>query len=79
MGLRREVDLLLCEIRVAGRLPPYWPEWFDGLSATLTDAGVTVLTGQVSDQAALVGLLCTVGRLNLTLLSARRLDLPDGG
>ncbi|HWI63331.1 MAG TPA: hypothetical protein VNT75_15950 [Symbiobacteriaceae bacterium] len=67
------------EIRLAGRLPSYWPEWFDGFSAAVTAAGETVLTGRVPDQAALIGLLSSACRLNLTLLSVRRLSEQDGG
>lgn len=62
------------EIRLSGRLPPYWPEWFDGFTCRQAEAGETVLTGRVPDQAALIGLLSTIGRLNLTLRSARQLD-----
>gem|GEM_PF-5434517 len=64
------------EIRLTGRLPAYWNEWFDGFTCRLTGAGETVLTRRVPDQPALLGLLCSVGRLNLTLLSARRLAEP---
>ncbi|HEY3367972.1 MAG TPA: hypothetical protein VGK74_23170 [Symbiobacteriaceae bacterium] len=62
------------EIRLNGRLPRDWADWFDGFSCTLTETGETVLTGPVPDQAALLGLLGNVGRLNLTLLSVKRLD-----
>ncbi|MHB8928319.1 MAG: hypothetical protein ACYC9Q_11840 [Bacillota bacterium] len=62
------------EIRLAGRLPKNWTDWFDGFTCTVWETGETVLTGPVPDQSALVGLLGTVCRLNLTLLSVKRLD-----
>ncbi len=72
------------EIRLAGRLPKDWADWFDGFACAVSGAatgrtsetasGETVLTGSVPDQSALVGLLNTVCRLNLTLLSVRRVD-----
>ncbi len=62
------------EIRLAGRLPRNWTDWFDGFACTVVETGETVLTGSVPDQSALVGLLGTVCRLNLTLLSVKRLD-----
>lgn len=62
------------EIRLDSRLPRDWADWFDGFSCTLAEAGETVLTGPVPDQAALLGLLAAVSRLNLTLLSVKRLE-----
>lgn len=62
------------EIRLGGRLPRDWLDWFDGFACEVTATGETILTGPVSDQAALLGLLGNVARLNLTLLSVARLD-----
>lgn len=65
------------EIRLSGRLPRDWTDWFDGFGCELTADGETVLTGPVPDQAALLGLLGNVSRLNLTLVSVKRLDEPE--
>jgi hypothetical protein len=46
-----------------------WSEWFAGLKLSYLDGDVTVLSGLLSDQAALHGLLERVRDLNLTLLS----------
>jgi hypothetical protein len=62
------------EIRLAGRLPRNWTDWFDGFTCAVSETGETVLTGSVPDQSALVGLLGAVCRLNLTLLSVKRID-----
>jgi hypothetical protein len=43
--------------------------WFEGLSITLEEDGITRLTGPVPDQAALHGLLKKVRDLGLTLIS----------
>jgi hypothetical protein len=64
------------EIRLAGHLPRDWTDWFDGFDCTLTETGETVLTGSVPDRASLLGLLGVINRLNLSLLSVKRLDWP---
>lgn len=43
-------------------------------AAAARPVGETILIGSVPDQSALLGLLNTVCRLNLTLLSVRRID-----
>ena len=58
-----------CSICVHGRLAPRWAQWFDGLTMTYTDAGNTVISGAVADQAALHGLLDRVLDSHLTLIS----------
>lgn len=62
----------LYEIRVAGRLTDRWSEWFDGLAIRDEPGGVTLLTGSISDQAALLGLLGKLQALNLTILAVVR-------
>lgn len=57
------------EIHLKGHLDARWAGWFDGFTITLTDSGETILTGAVTDQAALHGLLKKVRDLGLPLLS----------
>jgi hypothetical protein len=57
------------EIRLRGHLDDRWSDWFEGLTITLEDNGVTLLTGSVIDQAALHGLLKKVRDLGLPLVS----------
>ena len=45
------------EIRLKGHLDRRWASWFEDMTITLTEEGDTVLTGPVTDQAALHGLL----------------------
>ena len=62
----------LYEIRIKGHLAPSWSETFDGMQLTLTQDGETLLTGLVTDQAALHGLLARIRDLNLILISVIR-------
>jgi hypothetical protein len=62
------------EIRIEDGLDDGWTAWFDGMHITNEPDGVTVITGQVADQAALHGLLAKVRDLGLELLSMRRIS-----
>jgi hypothetical protein len=61
------------EIRVAAVLDVRWAAWFNGLQVSAHGAE-TVISGLVTDQAALHGLLIKVRDLGLCLISVRRLD-----
>lgn len=60
---------MICLIRIKGRLDPAWADWFEGLAVCTDENGDTVVSGQVSDQAALHGLLKKVRDLGMALLS----------
>ena len=62
------------EIRLKGRLDSRWADWFDGLSLSHESDGTTVLSGPVTDQAALYGLLGRVRDLGLPLISVTQLE-----
>jgi len=64
----------LYEIRVKGHLADRWASWFEGLTITLEEDGVTLLTGPVIDQAALYGLLRKTRDLGMPLLSVNRVE-----
>ncbi len=66
------------EIRVADGLDQSWSAWFDGMEITTEPGGVTVIAGDVADQAALHGLLARVRDLALPLLSLQRLGPLHG-
>ena len=66
------------EIRVQGHLENRWSAWFDGMELVLADDGSTLLRGQVSDQAALHGLIEKVRDLGLPLLSITHTGHPNG-
>jgi hypothetical protein len=65
------------EIQVPGRLDEGWSEWFEGMTITVEEGTdcptITTLTGIVTDEAALQGLLDRLYALGLRLLSARRI------
>jgi len=64
-------------IRIEGRLPECWQEWFDGLAVANLANGQAVLQGCLPDQSALVGVINQLHNLNLILISATR-ESPEG-
>jgi len=62
----------LWEIMVRGHLAGDWRDWLDGLEITSQAEGNTVLCGAIVDQAALMGILNKLNRLNVTVLSLRQ-------
>jgi hypothetical protein len=66
-------DAMRYEIRVQGALDPGWSCWFGGLQITSEPTGVTVITGELIDQAALHGVLAKIRDLGLPLLLVRQL------
>ncbi len=64
------------QIRVKGRLERRWERWFDGLQLSI-DHETTILEGELSDQAALYGVLLKIRDLGLPLLSVQRLALSE--
>jgi hypothetical protein len=74
---------MVYQIRIKGHLGPQWTDWFEGLTITLEEAGDTLLTGAVVDQAALHGYLKKVRDLGMPLLSVNSVetnqqDVPEG-
>jgi len=65
------------EIRLQGHLEPRWAAWFEGLTLTREDEGITLIRGPVADQAALHGLLQKVRDVGLPLISVRNVT-TDG-
>jgi len=65
------------QITVQGRIDPTWSDRLEGMAlcqATVeADHPVTTLEGELSDQAALAGVLNTLYELHLTVLSVKRL------
>ena len=84
--LKQRTDLnqpIAYAIRLKGHLGREWAGWFGGLTVTQEENGNTLLTGPVSDQAELHGLLKKVRDLGIPLLAVNRIesgrpDVPDG-
>jgi hypothetical protein len=62
------------QIRVGGQLDPQWADWFGDMTIVYEAYDETVLTGPLTDQAALFGILTRVRDLGLTLLAVNRTD-----
>jgi hypothetical protein len=69
--------MALYTIRVLGDLDARWSDWFEGLTITYTASGVTVISGEIVDQAALHGTLNKIRNLNLALMSVTHKDGTD--
>ena len=63
-------------LRVQGHLDPSWQDRFGGLRIEQQEAGTTLLSGSLPDQAALHGLLLQIVRLGLVLLSLETSEAP---
>nr|MBN1230154.1 hypothetical protein [Anaerolineae bacterium] len=68
-------DSATYRIVVQGRLEANWEDWFSGMKITTdlssTRLAVTTLRGEVTDQAALHGILNTLYNLGLLLIEVR--------
>ena len=62
------------EIRIKGHLDNRWTNWFEDMTITLEANGETWLTGLVTDQPALHGLLRKVRDMGMPLISVKRID-----
>jgi hypothetical protein len=60
------------KIRVEGHITDRWSDWFEGLAIHNDSIGETTLSGSLSDQAELFGVLTKIHALNLTLISVSR-------
>jgi hypothetical protein len=67
--------MLRAEIRVKGQIAEGWSDWFEGLEITHTDRDETILTGEVTDQAALYGLIAKLRDLGLSLISVNSVEV----
>jgi hypothetical protein len=59
------------EIILKETLPAGWEDWFDGLNLAGCAGGDTLLSGDVTDQAALHGVFERIRDLNLRLVSVQ--------
>lgn len=68
-------------IKVQGGLSQNWSDWFDGMSITVerngVGQGITTLTGTITDQVALHGLLARIRDLGLPLLLVLCIGHPN--
>jgi hypothetical protein len=66
------------QITIEGRIDPSWSEWLDDLQLVSRKEAngmvLTTLSGALTDQAALRGLLNRLWDLNLVLYSIQQMD-----
>ena len=62
------------EIHIKGHLNHDWADWLDGMHMRCLENGEMILSGALADQAALVGILNKLNRLNLSILSVNETD-----
>lgn len=62
------------EIRIKGNLKQDWSDWFGGILISNLSDGEVILSGEIPDQSALLGLLNRIHGLNLELLSFSQSD-----
>lgn len=67
------------QIKIIGNLDQKWSGWFNDLAIIPEQASdkseITILTGQISDQAKLRGILNKIWDLNLHVISVNQLPL----
>lgn len=66
------------QIRIEGQLDSHWTHWFEGMTIDY-DRDTTLITGTLTDQSALHGLLHRIRDLNLTLISVVNLEYKGEG
>lgn len=71
----------LYTIRIRGQLDESWSDWLGGMLMNIEvmpdGCPITVLTGTITDQAALHGILARLRDLNLVILSVVQQEDPD--
>lgn len=71
----QEIEPTTYIIKVKNHLDSNWERWFEGMTITHIDDGVTMLSGDVVDQSALYGLLEKLHNLNLSLILVQKSNL----
>ena len=71
--LRKDLKPEYYRIKIKGLLEPRWSDWFAGMNITYEE-NATLLSGSVTDQSALHGLLNRIRDLNLPLLLVERME-----
>ena len=70
------------QIKVQGRIDPNWSDRMAGMQIRIapeqTTPPITTLEGEVSDQAALLGVLNSLYELHLPIISVVIQPYPDG-
>lgn len=65
-----------CEIKVKGKLEPRWAEWFDLMKIEI-ESDTTIISGFVTDQPALQGLMEKISMIGLKVISIKYGDTEE--
>jgi len=77
VGAQRSSQPQRYEIRFKGHLSPYRLHLFEGMEMVQGPGGETVLSGPVTDQAALHGILNRIRDLGVPLISVIRISADE--
>lgn len=69
------------QIKVQGQLDESWSDWLEGMTVTVEcqndDPPITLLSGTLADQSALLGVLLRLHDLNLTVISVSAIEFKE--
>ena len=65
------------EIRIEGLISNHWSGWFEDLTIKQASEEETILNGELTDQAALLGVLSKIHSLNLKIINVTRMPTPQ--
>lgn len=65
------------QMRIVGHLDDRWSSWLEGFSIARCDDGTCTITGSVTDQAQLHGILARLRDIGATLVSLRTIDSDE--
>ena len=69
MSKKKETVGQVYKIKLAGHLDESWTDWFHGMKFSYDQDNATIISGEITDQSALHGILKKIRDLGLTLLA----------
>ena len=69
----RQDEAIVYEIGIQGHLDAKWAAWFEDMQIECHDNGTTLLTGALTDQSALYGVLKRIRDLGMPLVSVNQI------
>lgn len=69
MRKKRQTAGQVYKIKLAGHLDESWMDWFHGMKFSYEQENTTIISGEITDQSALHGVLKKIRDLGLTLLA----------
>ena len=74
-GYEKNQNVSVYQITIHGNLDPKWSGWFSGMTiSTDNDSLLSTLTGPISDQAKLRGILNKLWDMNMIIISVHQLQ-----